>query len=227
MMRSVFDLWFPKLCAGCDTVLLAQEKVLCLHCLEALNFIPFTTKNFPEMYHQFYGKLCVQYVAALFFYHKEGGVSKSIIQNLKYRQREDIGIFLAHMCWQRFRYHPVFKEADIIVAVPLHSRKQKQRGYNQLHLFCETLSRLSNIPFDKRLLIRKRYTPSQTRKSFFKRSDNTTPVFELRFSREREGNHFLLIDDVITTGSTIEQVGNVILTIPGSRLSVFSMAYTR
>ena len=227
MIRSVLDLWFPKVCAGCDTVLLAQEKVLCLHCLKALNFIPFTTENFPEIYQQFYGKLCLQYAVALLFYHKEGGVSKSIIENLKYRQREEIGAFLAHLSWQRLCRHPVFKEADVIVAVPLHPRKQKIRGYNQLHLFCETLSGLSGIPFDKRLLVRNRYSESQTRKNFFKRSEAGRPVFSFRSSQEKPARHFLLVDDVITTGSTMEQIGNVLLTLPGSRLSVFSMAYTR
>ena len=227
MWRSIFDLWFPKVCAGCDQVLMAHEKVLCLHCFDQLPFIPYQNDSFKEIKNHFYGRVPLKYANALLFYYKQGSITKEIIEKLKYKNQEEIGIYLAELTWEMYQKHPLFTEIDAIVAVPLHPSKQKKRGYNQVHSFCKTLSKLSGIPFLDRALIRTQKTKSQTQKTFFRRSETKGQRFVYIEDETKKMPHLLLVDDVMTTGSTLEQVGNAILNQSQHTLSVFCMSFTR
>lgn len=227
MLQSLMNLWFPKTCVGCKKVLFQEENILCLHCLHNLDFVPFCTTSFAQMHHRFYGKLPLTYAIALLIYTKDSGKTKELIYHLKYKNRQEIGIFLADLFWCRWKNHPVFSQADVIVSIPLSNSKKKKRGYNQLDKFCERLSFLSNIPYNQTILKREGFSQSQTKKTIFQRS--LTSDFKLatnRFSKY-QSKHFLLVDDVVTTGSTMEKAGKLLLSIQDTRLSVLAFAYTR
>ena len=126
-----------------------------------------------------------------------------------------------------YKNHAFFSEINELVPVPLHKKKEKDRGYNQLDSFGKRLSELSGIPYNKSRLSKNFKTSSQTNKNIFLRSELKKNLFSVNFSNEDEGKHFLLLDDVITTGSTIEIVGKELLKIPNSKLSGFFMAATK
>lgn len=226
MFQHLYQLFFPNLCAGCQSLLMEQEDVLCLPCYSSLDFIIQSEQSLSTAKDRFFGKLSVQQLQSLFYYHKEEGIVNQMIDLLKYKKQEDLGRFLAELTIERLGTHPIF-QADEIVAVPLHPKKEKLRGYNQLHLFCETLSKHYQIPFDKNRIKKNIHDRSQTKKNLSLRSNMKKERFFVQYNEHDSGKHFLLIDDIITTGSTIEQVGKKLLEIPQSKLSVFSIAVTQ
>lgn len=226
MFHHIYQLFFPKLCAGCQSVLLEQEDFLCLPCYASLDFIINSEQRLSMAEHRFFGKVQLQQLQSLLYYHKEEGIVHQMMEQLKYKKQETLGRFLAQITIERLRDHPIFN-VDEIVAVPLHPKKQKLRGYNQLHLFCETLGKHYNIPLGKKRIKKNIHDRSQTQKNFLLRSKVKKERFSVQFNEHDSGKHFLLVDDIITTGSTIEQVGKKILEIPQSKLSVLSIAITR
>lgn len=147
-----------------------------------------------------------------------------MIHNLKYRGHEEVGKILGHWYGSELKNLPHFKNIDCIVAVPLHPKKLKERGYNQVTTFGQALSKELNIPFDENLLIRNIYAKTQSKKNLEERTQIVKPVFDVVFETKHHNKHFLLIDDVITTGSTLESCGRALLKIPGAKISIVTMA---
>lgn len=227
MWKNLLDLFVPNHCAGCNGTLLEGERILCMSCYHALDFIPVgECGNHELIRQQFFGKVAVKEACGLLYYDKDKGITQNIIKNLKYKGREDIGDFLAELSWQRFKDTPLFNEIDFLCCVPLHHRKLKQRGYNQLHRFGKKISQLSGIPFRTDLLKRNFYEQSQTRKNIFSRSMGKKDKFILRPNLISPDANLLLIDDVITTGSTMEQVIKAIRQHQTGNVNVLCMAST-
>jgi ComF family protein len=178
-----------------------------------------------EVIRKFYGRLPVEHVSSLLYFHKKGIVQK-LIHHLKYRNRQQVGTFLGD--WYGEELQKIHSEIkfDAIIPVPLHKKRMKERGYNQLTTFGQALSKSLQIPILEDVLHRNTYAITQTKKSFLERTEAKKTVFEVEFNESHHNKHFLLIDDVITTGSTLEQCGKAILKIPGARLSIVCMAYT-
>jgi len=227
MWKNLLDLFVPNHCAGCGETLLEGEHILCMSCYHTLDFIPVgKTENHEIIAQQFFGKISIKEARGLLYYDKSEGITQNIIKNLKYKGREDVGDFLAELSWQRFKETSLFDEVDFLCCVPLHPRKLKQRGYNQLHRFCNKISQLSGIPFRADLLVRNFYEQSQTRKNIFSRSIATKDKFSFRPNLISPEANLLLIDDVITTGSTMEQVIKAIRQHQTGDVSVLCMAST-
>lgn len=226
MRQGFFNLLFPTLCFGCNEILVHREIYLCTHCLHHLERVPISDNSFPELIRRFYGKLKIQNGSALLLYEDES-ISKQLIHNLKYKNQQEIGFFFAEMTYERFHNHKLFNKVDEIISIPLHPKKQKERGYNQLDFFCQKLSELFNIPYNNRRLKKNFYSKSQTKKSLFSRSEIHHDMFTVCFDDTDSGKHFLLIDDVVTTGSTIEKAGNELLKIKNAQLSIFTIACAR
>jgi len=152
------------------------------------------------------------------------GIVQQIIHNLKYRGHQEIGTLLGD--WYGEIIGDKFKDINEIIPVPLHKRRLRNRGFNQVLTFCNSLSYWLKTPVNEKLLFRIKYSESQTKKTFLLRTSVSKNIFEVKFSEKNFEKHFLLVDDVLTTGTTIEQCSKTLLKIPNSKISILTMAIT-
>ncbi|VXB39026.1 Amidophosphoribosyltransferase [Flavobacterium sp. 9AF] len=226
MHKNLLKLLFPTLCFGCNELLLNNEKIICSSCLHNL---PITHHHFLESNdtkNKFYGIVDLEFASSMLYFHKEGIVQK-LIHQLKYKGKQEIGTFLGTNYAITLKETKVLTTIDEIIPVPLHKKRLKERTYNQVDTFCIALSSELNIPYNKTLLIRNEYSKTQTKKNKLQRQEINTNLFDITQTVEKNGYHFLLVDDVITTGATIESCAKALLKIPNSKVSVITMAYTQ
>nr|WP_315209662.1 ComF family protein [uncultured Flavobacterium sp.] len=223
MFESIINLFFPKVCSGCSSFLLSNENVICTVCRHE---IPLTNHHLnPEndAFKKFYGRIPVLHTSALFYFHKKG-IVQELIHNLKYKGHEEIGAILGEWYAEDLKTIKLLQSADEIIPVPLHRRKLKERGYNQVTAFGTALSSSLNIDYNDSLLIRNVYSKTQSKKNLLGRTEGIESTFDVSFTKKDHNKHFLLIDDVITTGSTLEACSRALLKIPGSKISIVCMA---
>ena len=223
---DVFDLFYPHLCYGCDEVLHGRNDILCSNCLIGLDFIPPAVNNNTEMKRRFYGKLLVEHCLAT-LYFSEKSIAQKLLHELKYKNQQQISTFFATLTLQHLKNHAVFSWVDFIVCIPLHKSKEKKRGYNQLDGFGNELSKQLNIPFYKDYLIKTSKTKTQTKKSMWQRAESKSEFIVNAKYQNLQNKNILLIDDVMTTGSTLEIAGKCILKNSTHKISILTMAYTR
>jgi ComF family protein len=174
----------------------------------------------------FWGRVWLEQAVA-WFYFRKGSAFQEVLHHLKYNHRPDIGIFLGKQFGYELRRSPVFVKPDLILPVPLHRRKQRSRGYNQSEMIARGLSEAMEIPYDGKALVKSRITSTQTRKSRFERWVNVSGKFEVRSAETIAGLHVLIVDDVVTTGATLEACAEVLLKVPGVKVSVAAVAWAR
>lgn len=227
MFKYLINLLFPKLCIGCERQLLNQERFLCLNCIQEL---PLT--NLHNIYGTmikdiFYGTVFLEQATALFFYHKKGVVQK-LIHQLKYKDQEEISSFLGSWLGNELKLREEYKYIDYVIPVPLHYKKLKARGYNQVEGFGKEIAKELKTSYNDEVLSRTQHTTTQTKKSRWLRSSSTETVFTINKekSQELKGKHILLVDDVITTGATIKACAQELFKVEGVKLSLAVMAYT-
>lgn len=226
MLQHLLNLFFPKSCAGCYAILLGDEKVICTLCRHE---IPLTNHHLlreNEVMQKFYGRIPLEFGAALFYFHKKG-IVQEMIHHLKYKGHEEISGLIGNWYGVALKEVELLKEVDFIIPVPLHKKRWKERGYNQVEGFGKALSVILEIPYEDLLLYRKLHTKTQTKKDLLGRAEVIATVFEATFSEEHYNKHFLLIDDVITTGSTLEACSKALFKIPGAKISIVCMAMAR
>lgn len=223
---DVFDLFYPPLCYSCNEVLHSKSEVLCSNCLLSLDFIPVSWNDDTEMKRRFYGKLLVEHCLAT-FYFSEKSIAQNLLHQLKYKNQPRISAFFATVTLQHLKKHAVFSWVDVIVCIPLHKSKEKERGYNQLDGFGNELSKQLNIPFYKDYLIKTAKTNTQTKKNMWQRAESKTDFIVNEKYQHLKNLNILLIDDVMTTGSTLEIAGKCILKNSTYKISILTMAYTR
>lgn len=223
MFKNIVNLFFPPVCSGCHSFLISNENVICTVCRHN---IPLTNHHLNpenEAFKKFYGRIPVEHTSALLLFHKKG-IVQELIHNLKYKGQEDIGTVLGEWYADELKNLEILKTIHEIIPVPLHKRKLRERGYNQVTNFGTTLSSGLNIPYNPNLLVRNIYSKTQSKKTFLNRSDGIDTIFDVIFTEKDHNKHFLLIDDVITTGSTLEACSHALLKIPGARISIVCMA---
>ncbi len=223
-LESLLDLFFPRLCVSCENPLQGQEIHLCLECLLSL---PKTNSHYQEtdlIDRKFWGKLNVSATFAYYKFNKKGKV-QNILHALKYKNKPELAEYLGKLYGNELKSVNLSEKIDLIIGIPLHIDKQKIRGYNQADHFAQGLSEALNVPFDTNLLIRNTFTESQTKKgSRFKRFKNMEGVFELSDSSKIKNKRIALVDDVLTTGSTLEVAGGVLLENGCSELIIITIA---
>jgi len=223
MFKTLINLFFPKVCAGCHSFLLSNENVICTLCRHN---IPLTNHHLNpenEAFKKFYGRIPVEHTSALVYFHKKG-IVQEIIHNLKYKGHEEIGTVLGEWYAEDLKNSVLLQTVDEIIPVPLHKRKLRERGYNQVTTFGKALSENLHLAYNDSLLFRRVYSKTQSKKNLLGRSDGIDTIFDVMFSEKDHNKHFLLIDDVITTGSTLEACSHALLKIPGAKISVVCMA---
>ena len=223
MFKSLVNLFFPPVCAGCHSFLLWNENEICTLCRHN---IPLTNHHLNpenEAFKKFYGRIPVEYASALLYFHKRG-IVQELIHNLKYKGQEEIGTVLGEWYAEDLKNFEIIRSVDEIIPVPLHKRKLRERGYNQVTNFGLSLSKNLNISYNPNLLVRNIYSKTQSKKNLLNRSDGIETIFDVAFTEKDHDKHFLLIDDVITTGSTLEACSHALLKIPGAKISIVCMA---
>lgn len=225
MFKNLFNLLFPKVCLGCETFLFSNEEIICTSCRHDLPMTNYHLESENELTKKFYGRIEIQFGAAMLFYHRSG-IVHNLIHNLKYYRHQEIGTFLGNWYAEDLKNLEISKTFDTIIPVPLHKKRLKERGYNQIETFGKSLSEKLQIKYDDSILVRNIYSKTQTKKNFLGRTDVNATIFGVNFSEENHGKHFLLVDDVITTGSTLEACAKAILKIPNSKLSIIAIADT-
>lgn len=217
-------LLFPQLCPACGGSLVANEHIICTDCRFSLPFTNFHLQPDNIVARQFWGKLNVDAAYAMYYFSK-GGKVQNLLHHLKYKNMPQIGKVLGHMAGNQLLKSERFNNIDIIIPVPLHKRRMRERGYNQSAMFAEGLADKLNTSLLESNLIRTRNTETQTHKSRFDRFENMKEVFSITDSSVLANKHILLVDDTVTTGSTLEACGIELLKIQGVRLSIATIAY--
>lgn len=225
MLKSLFEIFFPKTCTGCDAFLLKNENSICVKCRHEIPLTLYHGKPENETTQKFYGRMPIEYGSAFMYFHKKS-IVQEIIHCLKYRGHQEIGTIIGDWYSDDLKSIEILKTVDAIIPVPLHPKKLRERGYNQVTTFGKSLSINLVIPYDETLLQRNIYSKTQTLKNLINRNQTTSTIFDVTFNENHHNKHYLLIDDVLTTGATLEACGKAILKIPGAKLSIITMAYS-
>lgn len=224
-LKDIFHLFFPRLCVICEEELVANEELICLACrfnLPTTNFID-EKDNMVERI--FYGRFELADATSLLYYRHEG-ITQKLISRLKYKGNQEIGSFLGEWLGNELRESSRFHGVDCVVPVPLHPKKLKKRGFNQLTSFGKSIAFILKVPYVENILIKKNETVTQTKKGRFDRSKNVKEIYAISNADIFKDKHVLLIDDVITTGATLEACALEILKIKNTKLSIATMAFT-
>ena len=218
------SLLFPGLCAACRESLVANEHLVCTDCRFNLPFTNFHLQPDNIVAQQFWGKLQLQGAYALYYFSK-GGKIQNLMHQFKYKGVKQIGNLLGNIAGDQLVKNDIFNSVDLIIPVPLHKKRMLQRGYNQSACFAEGLAEKLCAVVEINNLVRETSTETQTHKSRFARFENMQEVFIVKNPERLINKHVLLVDDVITTGSTLEACGAELLKINGVKLSIATIAY--
>ena len=225
LWNDFIALIYPRNCVGCSNSLYKHEERVCNHC-----YITLPKSNFHEeeneLERMFSGRVPVIRAGSYYLFEKSGKVQK-LLHSIKYKSNkglaEQIGIWYA----QSLKNCNEVAGADVIIPVPLHPKKQKQRGFNQSEEFAKGLSKELNVPLSSDNLFRNAFTETQTRKRKFERWENVKDKFELKDPEVLRDKKVVLVDDVITTGATIDACYEAMKNVSGIKISVLSIAYAK
>lgn len=217
--EGLLHLCFPKLCVGCQRVLLEMEFVLCLHCTLLLPETGYHLQDSQPAAQRFIGRIPYSHVTA-YAHFVPDGLLQHLLHQLKYKSRGDVGVFLGQQLGYNLLETSWLRDIDVLVPVPLHPKKEALRGYNQSLLIAEGIQQITQIPIQASLLLRQCNTPSQTNKSRIERVNNMALAFHCPLDSLDRIKHILLIDDMLTTGATIEACALAILAEKRIKISI-------
>ncbi len=224
MLGSVGHLFYPHTCAGCGSDIISPENYICAHCFADLPYTRFEMHANNPVEKIFWGRLPVK-AATSEFYFAKSSVIQNLIHQFKYKSNIELGHFLGTVIGNSLLQSSRFKDVDAIIPLPLAIHKQQKRGFNQAHVLGKGISEMMNIPVLDKCVIRQRYTDTQTKKHRIERWKNVEGSFVVIDRESLKDKHVLLIDDVVTTGATLEACGSQLLLVEGLTLSVATLAY--
>ncbi len=224
IFSSTLHLFYPHVCTGCGSDLLEEDNLLCLKCIHNLPHTNFANLANNPVEKDFWGRIPVESAYSQFYFAKEFLI-QHLIHQLKYKGDTKIGFYLGEMMGKTLLDSNRFNTIDALIPLPLYADKEHKRGYNQATVICNGMSAVMNVPVLTGAVIRQHATETQTRKHRTERWENVKSSFKLAKETEMKGKHLLLVDDVVTTGATLEACGNVILQATNVKLSVATLAY--
>ncbi|WP_372765896.1 ComF family protein [Lutibacter sp.] len=226
ILKDMFAVFFPEVCLCCKEYLGTNESVICLTCRHDLPITNFSFEENNLIEKSFYGRIPLEKATSLFYFFKKGNV-QHLIHELKYNKQQQVGTLIGDWLGEQLIESNRFKTVDCIIPVPLHPKKLKKRGYNQVTTFGESLAKNLEIPYYEDILIRVSSTNTQTKKMRFDRWKNVQELFHVQNNFTLENKHILLIDDVITTGATLEACYDALNKTKNLKISIACMAYTK
>jgi len=222
-LHDFVSLIWPKRCPGCGEKLHQKDEELCVFCQFAIPKIDFHLEQDNPIAAIFWGKVNL-HAAAVGYSFKKGGRIQHIIHALKYDGNSNIGIFMGELYGKRLKESSLFNDVDVIIPVPLHPKKEKIRGYNQSEMIAIGMAQSMNCTVDTTTLTRNIHTTSQTKKDRMERWENVSGIFKLSKVEALKGKHILIIDDVITTGATMEACIHALQSSEIEKISVAALA---
>ena len=232
-MNWLKDLWddfwgllFPRICYGCGNYLVKNEKLICTECYVVIPRTNFHTVKDNPVAQTFWGRCKIESAAA-FSYFNKGSRIRKLIHGLKYNGIREIGHELGKIYGLSLKSSGFLDNVDFIVPVPLHKSKERTRGFNQSEAISVGISEAAGLPMITNAIKRQTATLTQTKRSRADRWDNVEGIFALKNRELLAGKHILLVDDVITTGATMESCVNEILKAEGAKVSLVALAYTQ
>jgi competence protein ComFC len=226
LLMDFLSLVYPNICQVCGKSLFKHEYILCMKCRHHLPYARFSGDPRNPAAQVFWGRIPAKMVITGFLYNK-GNAIQQLIHKFKYRGLKDVGLFLGEELGNEIIKCPGHEDISMIIPVPLHPRKQKKRGFNQSEIIARGIASKINADVQPSVLYRKSFSGTQTRKSKYERWENVESIFAIKNYDLIKNKHILLVDDVITTGATIEACAQVLLRVEGVSVSVVAVAFTR
>ena len=223
-LSDFLALFYPNYCLGCGGSLVEGEKCLCLQCLVQLPKTNFHLQKNNPVEMLFAGRVPVFRATAFCSFHK-GSLVQQLVHQLKYKGKQKIGTYLGFLFGLNLLESDDFQSIDVIIPIPLHWHKKKKRGYNQSEAICDGIAKGMKKTCDYSLLIRTIDTKTQTKKSRYNRWENVSQIFKVLQPEKLEGKHVLLVDDVVTTGATLESAAQILLEVPNIKISIACLAW--
>lgn len=225
MIRSapLFRLFYPHLCAGCGSDILENNSFLCHPCYRELPHTNFAASEGNPVEKIFYGRIPIEAAMCEFYFAKHSSI-QNLIHEFKYNGNKEVAKFLGNIMGASIRRSNRFDGISAIIPLPLYREREKKRGYNQAELLCRGISEVYEAPVFDKAVIRIKNTESQTKKRRVQRWENVVGGFAIVDEEVIAGKHVLLVDDVITTGATMEACASALLKVPGTRVSVALLA---
>ncbi|MCF8367652.1 MAG: ComF family protein [Bacteroidales bacterium] len=224
LIKDFISLFYPRLCYICENSLFKNEVVVCTRCALHLPETNFHLDEDNPVSRVFWGRVEIERATALYYY-KKGGSVQTLIHQLKYHGHKEIGIYLGQLYGAQLMEVEDYKTMDMIIPIPLHKKKLKQRGFNQAETFARGLAGTMEKELVTDNVYRAIATSTQTKKGRYKRWENVSDIFRVREPENLANKHILLVDDVITTGATMEACLQTLKKINGTKLSVASIAF--
>lgn len=222
-LYSFISLLFPRCCVVCGRSLAKGEECICAMCNINLPRTNYHLQKDNQVEQLFWGKIPLERATSFFFYRK-GSDFRQILHQLKYVGQKEIGAIMGRYMASELTVSGFFEGIDVIIPVPLHKRKQRIRGYNQSEWIARGISAVTGIYIDTEVIVRRKHTDTQTRKSTFERWENVDGIFELHHAESLKGKHLLVVDDVLTTGATTVACASRLVEIEGVRISLLTLA---
>ncbi|MFT3978830.1 MAG: phosphoribosyltransferase family protein [Ferruginibacter sp.] len=222
-VKDVIHLFFPHHCAGCGSDIIANDHFLCIDCMSRLPYTGYEKIPGNPVENIFTGRTTVEAASSAFYFSK-GHLVQQLIHQLKYKGNKEAGEYLGLLTGKALLASGRFSQVDYLVPLPLYPDKEFRRGYNQAAVICHGISSILHVPVHSNNVIRKRATETQTKKHRTERWENVEGSFLVRHPEQLAGKKILLVDDVITTGATLEACAQVIVAIPGVTLSICTLA---
>lgn len=223
--QSISHLFFPQLCLGCGNDTVQNNEPICIECLYKLPETNFEQIEENAVSKALSGRVPFTQACALYYFTKQS-ILQSLILQLKYKHQTNVGITLGKLMGQKLAESKLYQTIDTLIPLPLHPKKLRQRGYNQAQLLCEGIQNIWNKPIINNAVIRQYNTKTQTKKDRTHRWENMEGVFTIKNEQLLMNKHILLVDDVITTGASIEAFYQAVQYISGIKISICTLAYT-
>lgn len=223
-LSGFLHLFFPRVCSVCGKDLIHGEKVMCTACEYNMPLTRFWHDMENPVAQTFWGRVPIENACSYLFFAK-GSKYRPLLHQLKYQGKQEVGIEMGLLFGQALSTSHLYESIDFTIPVPLHPKKLRQRGFNQAELLAQGIANGLGVGIETGSLLRTEFTQTQTQKTRTERIRNVENAFVIAQHKQLEGKHVLLVDDVLTTGATLEACASQLIGVDGCKVSIATLAY--